>query len=105
MKYVHYLEYIKGLTNKPGTPDPFKSAIQSEFESEVSKQGLLSDSELADLKAELQHFSPQEKETLICEQVAAINRLVKSNSELQTANELLAFTLAEKSKQWMALQP
>jgi hypothetical protein len=105
MKYLHDLEYIKGLTNKPGTPDPFKRAIQSESEGGLSNQGSFSDSETADLKAELQHFSPEEKETLICEQVAAINRLVKSNSELQTANEQLAFTLAEKTKQWMALQP
>jgi hypothetical protein len=104
MKYIQYLEYIKGLTNEPGTPEPLKSAIQSEFEGEVRGQGVLSDAEIKDLKAELRQFTLKEKETLICEQVAAISRLVKSNSELQTANDQLAAVLAEKAKQWMALQ-
>jgi len=104
MKYIQYLEYIKGLTNKPGTPEPLKSAIQSEFESEVGGHGVLSDAEMVNLKDELRHFTLKEKETLICEQVAAISRLVKSNSELQTANDQLTAVLAEKTKQWMALQ-
>jgi hypothetical protein len=102
MKYPHYLEYVNRLTNKPATPETLKSAVQSALESDAGGQGALSDADLAALKAELQHFSLQEKETLICEQAAAINRLVKLNSELQTANDQLAAVLAEKTKQWLA---
>jgi hypothetical protein len=105
MKYVQYLEYIGKLGHKPGSPEQLKSAIQSALESDVSKQEILSGSEIAALNAELQHFSLQEKDALICEQVSAINRLAKSNSELQVANDQLAFTLAEKTRQWMAVEP
>jgi hypothetical protein len=105
MKYIQYLEYLNKLGHKPGSPEQLKSAIQSARESDACQQELLSDAEIAGLTAELQHFSLQEKDMLICEQVAAINRLAKSNSEFQTANDQLAFTIAEKTHQWMALQP
>jgi hypothetical protein len=102
MKYIHYLDYIRGLPDTTEAPPALKADLQSTIENESAQREILFGLNLENLQAEVRQLSPQEKDILIDEQIATINRLAKLNSELQIANAQLALNLTEKKKPWLA---